>query len=210
MRRFEEFAAVVIVVILAGCASGPAPRRAVSPPPPSADDGSGEWTQPRDERRFAKWPGVQESSQTAIDTHLAAGDRRFDEQDYASAIDAYSLALTLDSGLAYAYCNRGSAKRRLGDYDGAIRDLTRAVRIRDDYALAYNNRGFARMRNGDPEGAVEDFTRALSLGDSSFPSYSVGMTYRNRAKAYRILGKISEAEADEDTARNWKRRSKVR
>jgi tetratricopeptide (TPR) repeat protein len=153
---------------------------------------------------------VAESSQNEIDTHLAAGDRRFDDRDYAGAVDAYSLALLLDTGLAYAYCNRGSAKRRLGDYDGAVRDLTRAIHIRSDYALAHNNRGFARLKNGHLDGAVEDFSRAIALGDDGFPSYSVGMTYKNRAKAYRALGRTAEAEADEDTARNWRRRAKVR
>ena len=51
---------------------------------------------------------------------------------------------------------------------------------------------------------------AIELGDAGFPSYSVAMTYKNRAKAYRALGRIAEAEADEDAARNWQRRRKVR
>ena len=99
----------------------------------------------------------------------------------------------IDPESSYAYCNRGSARRRLADYEGAIEDLTRAIELRPDYALAYNNRGYARMRSGDPEGAIDDYGEAIRLGDSGFPSYSLAMTYRNRAKAHRMVGEVELA-----------------
>ena len=45
--------------------------------------------------------------------------------------------------------------------------------------------------------AVKAFEEAVSLDGKN-------------AQAYRAMGKIAEAEFDEDTARNWRRRAKVR
>ncbi len=162
--------------------------------------GGGEWTQPRDQRRYKEWPGVRDASSSAVDGHLAAGDRRFDAKDFNGAIDAYSQALVVDPELAYAYCNRGSARRRVQDFNGAILDLTQAIRLKPDYALAFNNRGYARLKHGDPEGAVADFDLAIQYGDTGSASYQLSMTYRNRAKAYRELGDDELADKDEATA----------
>jgi tetratricopeptide (TPR) repeat protein len=174
--------------------------------------GGGEWTQPRDQRRYGEWPGVRNASASAVDSHLAAGDRRFDAGDFHGAIDAYSQALNVDPELAYAYCNRGSARRRLQDSNGAILDLSQAIRLNPDYALAFNNRGYARLKQRDPEGAVADFDKAIELGDTGSGSYQLSMTYRNRAKAHRELNNDEQAAKDDATAERlgFKKNRRVR
>lgn len=202
-RTLDRLVLIAALGLACGCASTErvdtvrrAPRRVDSDRPVSQSESSA-WAQPRDERRFSEWPDVREASSSAVDAHLEAADRRFDAEDFHGAVDAYTLALGIDPESSYAYCNRGSSRRRLADYEGAIEDLTRAIELRPDYALAYNNRGYAYMRSGEPESAIMDYDEAIRLGDKAFPSYSLAMTYRNRARAYRMLGDYDQADRDE-------------
>lgn len=62
------------------------------------------------------------------------------QRDYARALEFCNEAIRLDPGYAYAYNNRGVAKRGLGDNSGALEDFFRALQIRPNFAVALKNR----------------------------------------------------------------------
>lgn len=172
----------------------------------------GEWTSPRDEERFRDWPRADQAARPEVAAHVARGDRLFDRGRFDDAITEYTQAIRLDPKLAYAYCNRGTARRRLRHYRWALHDLTKAIELQKGYSLAYNNRGYVRMITGDPRGAIRDYDQALSCGQDphKFPSYRTSMTFRNRAKAWRLLGDRRRARRDLRIARKLERKARAR
>ena len=69
----------------------------------------------------------------------------------------------------------------------------------ENYVDAYNGRGNVYYDQEEYEKALDDYNKALEL-DSKYV-----LAYKNRAKLYRKLGRISEAEADEKMAESLKR-----
>ena len=93
--------------------------------------------------------------------------------------------------------NRLSRHSRGGDYDAALQDLNKTANqatLWQQAAVAYYYRGFAYMRQKEYAKAVADLTRSIQLD----PSYY--WSYKQRAKAYRNLGKFKLAQADEQKA----------
>ena len=66
---------------------------------------------------------------------------------HKSAIKDYDEAIRLKHNYAYAYNDRGSAKRKLDDLTGAIADYTMAVKSDPGLSFAYNNLGSAKRQN---------------------------------------------------------------
>src|SRR5262249_32631771 len=81
---------------------------------------------------------------------------------------------------AFAYANRGFAKKDKGDLDGAIADYKRATDVSPKNAFAYDYSGLARKDKGDLDGAIADYNRALELD----PKYA--HAYNGRCVAYYV------------------------
>jgi tetratricopeptide (TPR) repeat protein len=66
----------------------------------------------------------------------------------------------------YAYVNRGSYYRDLGEYDMALADLNKGVQLEDN-ANARIQRGLVLRQSGNPQAAIDDYNKALehSPGD---------------------------------------------
>jgi tetratricopeptide (TPR) repeat protein len=128
----------------------------------------------------------------AKEHYLQEGDTLYNEQRYAEAIAAYTLAISLDPTYALAYNNRGLAYRNLREYQKAIADYDRIIALVSDNALVYNNRGYAYFLLKDYQKAIADFDSALALD----PNYAIA--YNNRGNAYCILGAFARAIADYD------------
>ncbi|MCI0341848.1 MAG: serine/threonine-protein kinase [Planctomycetales bacterium] len=122
-----------------------------------------------------------------IETWDAAGD-------HAAAVREYGAALDSGISLAWAWNNRGRAKRDLGDTAGAILDYDRALELDPRLALTWNNRGVAKRDLGDLAGAVLDYDRALELDPR------LALAWNNRGAAIRELGNFARAVADLDHA----------
>lgn len=131
-----------------------------------------------------------------------------------------------------AYFERGNNYSKLAEYDKAISDYSKAIELDPNHFESFNNRGIACARIGNYERAIADFTRALSIAPKDHVSlYNFGLVllnkglfeqaaniltsyiekepydikgYQLRAMAYRKLGKIAEAEADEAMAKEKK------
>ncbi len=87
------------------------------------------------------------------------------------AIEAYTLATTLDPQYAQAYASRGTSyadqgdlDRAIADYDQAIADFDRVIALDPQHAGAYSLRGMTFARIGEREKAISDLETALDLG----------------------------------------------
>jgi tetratricopeptide (TPR) repeat protein len=94
------------------------------------------------------------------------------------------------------YYNRGCAHLAAGNLNPAISDFTTSIEIDEIGRLAYmsyNNRGIAHAKQGNFNEALAQFNKAIEINEND------PLAYKNRALAYKKLGKVVEAE--KDTAR---------
>jgi tetratricopeptide (TPR) repeat protein len=108
--------------------------------------------------------------------------------------NAISSGTHSDKGIAWAYANRGEARRMIGDLDAAVADQDQAIGLDPKYAGAYTNRGEARREKGDLDAAIADHDQAIRLN----PKYVVA--YIRRGNVKRDKGDVDAAIADYDQA----------
>jgi tetratricopeptide (TPR) repeat protein len=114
---------------------------------------------------------------THADAAYYKGILSFNAKDYDKAIGYYTIALSSRPGFAYAYNDRGSAKRLKNDYEGAIADYRKALEIDSSLVFIYNNLGsVCRLAKKYPE-AVAAYTKALKRD----PNYLIALTNRGIA-----------------------------
>jgi tetratricopeptide (TPR) repeat protein len=112
------------------------------------------------------------------------------QKDAASALEAYTVSLTLDAEgelAAYVYNNRANAYYELAQYQQAIADYDQAIDLNPAYAKAYNNRANAYYELAQYQQAIADYDQAIDLN----PSYAEA--YNNRGNAYADLGQYEQA-----------------
>ncbi len=129
--------------------------------------------------------------------------------DYQNALADYTKIFELtdsapdgyfkNSTLFLAYYTRAGIYQELKQYDKAISDFTKILEMKNLTKLRlsymYFFRGIAYSKNGQFENAVADLTKSIDLDSKATEPY------KERAKAYRKVGKLAEAEADEATAK---------
>ena len=123
-----------------------------------------------------------------------SGQLKFEEQSYKEAIEDYDKAILLKSDYAYAYNDRASAKKMLGDDAGAIVDYEKAIAIDSKMFFAYNNLGSCKRNKGDNAGAIAAYTKAIELKSD----YYVALNNRGTAKMNN--GDLAGAISDFDEA----------
>jgi Flp pilus assembly protein TadD len=138
----------------------------------------------------ASAPAVAEEDLTAQQWF----ERGYDAKDLDEKLRFYSNAIRLKSDYAFAFNNRGYARRHKGDSEGAVQDYNEAIRLKPDYALGFNNRGAARYDKGDLEGALQDYNEAIRLR----PGFA--NAFHNRGEARRDKGDLEGALRDFDEA----------
>ena len=121
---------------------------------------------------------------------------------YDEAIADYTEALGFAEYDSLNY--RAIARAKKGDYEAAIAEFTKTLEFIAEKnevikllkldlkteTVVYN-RGLARFNKGDFESAIADLTAYLKANPEQIKAFQL------RSKAFRKLGKIPEAEADE-------------
>jgi tetratricopeptide (TPR) repeat protein len=110
------------------------------------------------------------------------------------AVTAFDRAATYDPNNSRAWSNKGLALTSLKRYEEALTAYERATTLDPKYGLAWNNKGNLLLRLGRYEEAVIAYDRALTLRES--PG-----RWRTKAVVLRILGRIIEADAAEQRAK---------
>jgi len=94
---------------------------------------------------------------------LESGKPDFDSA-YNTIIADYSRALSLDTGFAFAWYNRGIVFSRKGEFRKASDDFSKAIACLPGFAEAYYNRGLISILLNDNLSGCEDLSRAGELG----------------------------------------------
>ena len=123
-------------------------------------------------------------------TSFVDGVRFFREGYFASARDAFDVAVQLDPKSPAAWNNRAASRARLGDLDGAVQDYTRALQLAPSDAEVVFNRGNAYAAAGNLSAAINDFTAAISLRTD------YARAYFNRGTARSVTGDYAGAISD--------------
>lgn len=95
------------------------------------------------------------------------GNNNFKNKKYKEAVDAYTMAGSLDVGNAVYPANRAMANMKLGNHAEAENDCTRALKQDPTYEKALFRRGQCRNILGKLEGAKIDFLAVLKVNSSS-------------------------------------------
>ena len=127
------------------------------------------------------------------DVYEYRGESYENLKEYDKALDDYNKNCQTNPRNFFAFYRRGELYRKRKSYAEALEDFTTAIRLYP-CASVYESRGSVYAEQGDYEKALRDYTEAIKLD----PKY--GVIYSNRAKVYRKMGLVKEAEADE---RKW-------
>ncbi|MCI0341201.1 MAG: tetratricopeptide repeat protein, partial [Planctomycetales bacterium] len=118
-----------------------------------------------------------------VEGHAPGGDRAAGEREYG-------VALAEGIPFAWAYGNRGNARKLLGDLDGALADYDQVIRLDPGDPRGYLGRGIVRDARGDRRGAIADFGESLRL-DPAPPA-----AWNNRGNARAAVGELAGAMED--------------
>jgi tetratricopeptide (TPR) repeat protein len=114
--------------------------------------------------------------------------------DYAQALEAFSMAITLKGNNARYFFARGNTYRATGDHKRAIFDFSSAIRLDSGTAIYYSNRGQCYRKVGKPVVALGDFEAALALEPGN------GTFFFHRGMALYDAGRYEDAIKDFTTA----------
>lgn len=120
----------------------------------------------------------------------AVAYRALGKASLAVADEKYTAAISA----AKPYLDSAVEKAVAGNPDGAIADLTKAIELNPRDANGYLYRGAVRNAKKDYIAAVTDFSKAIEINPRLIDAY------KSRAIAYRALGKIDLADANEKKA----------
>ena len=119
-----------------------------------------------------------------------------DQDNCVGAIENYTKAIELfhkvnnPSSEAVKYDDRGRCYAKLGEFKLAVTDYTKAIETDPQWTISYANRAVAHLHLNNAQQAVADCTKLLQRQPDPY-------VRALRARAYRQLGDIAKAEADE-------------
>ncbi len=113
---------------------------------------------------------------------------------YTAAAEAFTAATGANPAVAWPYFHRGVVRIEARQYAAAEADFDHYLELRPDDPDGLFNRGLARLERKAARGAVADFDAAERLG------LKPNRLYVLRARAKKLLGDTSGANADTETA----------
>jgi tetratricopeptide (TPR) repeat protein len=126
------------------------------------------------------------------------GMKKYELEDYQSAIDNFTQSIRLDPDNAVAYMYRADSRYKLEHYQGSIDDYTQSIKLDPDSdadADIYWLRADAKYKLEDYQGSIDDYTQSIKLNpDDNCSAYS------SRADSKEKLGYYQDAIDDYDLA----------
>lgn len=112
------------------------------------------------------------------------GDRKYDDEDYISAIADYSRALELEPNNFYYYHMRGLSKYFHGDEESSIGDFTKAIQHHPDFPQSYAYRGQAKYFLDQCSSAISDLSVSIQLDPEHREAYYYRAACYNEMELY--------------------------
>ena len=107
-------------------------------------------------------PVIRDSAMTLV----SYGIENINQHNYNEAIEYFTKALELDSGIVTAYINRAFAKNKLMDYQSALSDYNKALKLPLTWEESYEihfNKGLTLVSLNNLKGAMAGFNNAIKL-----------------------------------------------
>lgn len=142
-------------------------------------------------RNYADLRTTSEKEEAA----LAEGIGWFRSGQIAKAYPYFDGKIRQKPKSCVAYLYRGLCKKELGDNAGALKDIQTGISFDDQMYSLHLESGKIYLEEREPESALSALNRAVSLSEERDAA-----PYQWRAKAFRLLGRESEAHADEEHA----------
>ncbi len=135
-----------------------------------------------------------EKRNTQFSFYRDSAKSSMDKGDYKSAIEYYTMAISIDQTNSICYFGRGFAYQLIKDLRNALNDYSLCIEIApsDDGCYAFRGRVFSEL--GDYQSAIQDFDMAISLKPDEY------FFYYQRGRSYRTLGNLKQAFKDFEKA----------
>ncbi|ADE39550.1 tetratricopeptide repeat protein [Candidatus Puniceispirillum marinum] len=99
--------------------------------------------------------------------------------DFTSAIETYSQAISISPKDAELHFNLGRAKKMTGDIDGALTSYQQALRLNPRNATIYNNIGNLWLSKGNLPKAVDNLQMSIKYkSDFAFAHFNLGCAFQ--------------------------------
>ncbi|MBW4480435.1 MAG: tetratricopeptide repeat protein [Tolypothrix brevis GSE-NOS-MK-07-07A] len=119
-----------------------------------------------------KLPNVVTAMSSKADNFYIEANQKYARKDYKGAIEDLNQAIRLNPNYAYAYNNRGIARKYLGDKQQALADYNTAIKINPNFAAAYYNRGVIHAEMGEKLLALADYNQAIKIDSKNADVYN--------------------------------------
>ena len=138
-----------------------------------------------------------ETAPTNVSGYIGRGNAYVEQKNYAAALTDFNKAVSIAPDNAETYYGRARVYQRQMNWNAAILDFDKYISMKtgDDAYLSdgYYARGSCYFSKQNYPQAVNDYTKAIEL-------HPTAAMYKDRAAAYRKLGKTALATADEQEA----------
>ncbi|GEM_PF-4745757 len=133
--------------------------------------------------------GCKAHDPAAAREQLTLGLEQAGNHDWAAALKHFDRAVKLDSTLALAWANHGTALLNLGRPEEALKSYAQAKKFNPQDPYIYCSMCSANIARNNPEEAIKAAETALLVDSTYVPAMA------NKAKALRMLGRDDEADS---------------
>jgi len=109
-----------------------------------------------------KSPPISDMDKKNAETLKNKGNDFFKKEDYESAIEYYSKAISLNPQEASYYCNRAACYMKLKSYNKCLEDSDAAIKLDEKYSKAYRRKAQAYVGIGNLHLAKLTFEKAIT------------------------------------------------
>ena len=112
-------------------------------------------------------------------SYVRLGDEYYRRQLYHEAVEAFTVAIDLDSRDSDVYHKRGDAWDEIDELENAVFDYTRAIELESDKWQAFINLGYVYTKLGNYEQAEQSLQSAIAVmpEESIIPYLNLGAVY---------------------------------